>query len=225
MLLVLDVNETLLDLAALDPVIADAVGGDPTDAAPRRAWFDRMIRSALTLTAAGDYVPFGALAAGALRDLAAERGREVTDAHVSRLAEGISHLPAHPDVVPGLTSLRDAGHRLVALTNSVLEVGERQLANSGLDELIDGSYSADEVGRLKPAPEPYRMVLEREGAEYAVLVAAHDWDVAGAAAAGLDTAFVAREGRRPFGVVATPTYMVEDFVDLAATLARKSAGA
>lgn len=218
MLLVLDVNETLLDLAALDPVVADAVGGDPTEDGPRRAWFDRMIRSALTLTAAGEYVAFGVLAAGALRDLAAERGREATDAQVRRLADGIGSLPAHPDVVPGLTALRVAGHRLVALTNSVLDVAESQLANSGLRDLVDGVYSADEVGRLKPAPEPYRMVLERERVDRAVLVAAHDWDVAGAAAAGLDTAFIAREGRRPFGSAATPTYVVGDFASLADAL-------
>lgn len=220
MLLMLDVNETLLDLAALDGVVADAVGGDPADDGPRRAWFDRMIRSALTLTAAGEYVPFGALAAGALRDLAAERGREATDAQVRRLADGIAGLPAHPDVVPGLTALREAGHRLVALTNSKLDVAKEQLANSGLRDLVDGAYSADEVGRLKPAPEPYRMVLEREAAQHAALVAAHDWDVAGAGAAGLDTVFVAREGRRPFGAAGTPTYVVPDFVELAATLLR-----
>lgn len=222
MLLVLDVNETLLDLAALDPVVAEALGGEP--GAARRAWFDRMIRSALTLTAAGEYAAFGTLAAGALRDLAAERGREATDAHVRRLADGISSLPPHPDVVPGLTALRAAGHRLVALTNSVLGVAESQLGNSGLRDLVDGVYSADQVGRLKPAPEPYRMVLAREAAEHAVLVAAHDWDVTGAAVAGLDTAFVAREARRPFGAATTPTYVVGDFLELAAILSRDPAG-
>ena len=219
MLLMLDVNETLLDLAALDPVVADAVGDDDSRAgAARRAWFDRMIRSALTLTAAGEYAAFGALAAAALRDLAAERGRDVTDTQVQRLADGMRKLPAHPDVAPGLAALRDAGHRLVALTNSVLDVAEAQLTSSGLRDLVDGVYSADEVGRLKPAPEPYRMVLERERADRAVLVAAHDWDVAGAAAAGLETAFLRREGRSPFGAAAAPTYVVADVVELAGVL-------
>ncbi len=218
MLLVLDVNETLLDVGALDPVIAEVVG--LPDA--RQAWFDRMLRSSFAITAAGGYLAFGALAGAALRDLAAEHGRDVSDAHLDRLGEGMRSLPAHADVIPALRRLRDGGHRIVTLTNSVLDVAEAQLACSGLSELVDAIYSADEVRRHKPAPEPYRMVLERENVERAVLVAAHDWDVAGAAAAGLDTAFVARDGRRPFSALAEPTYVADDLLDLAELLSSAS---
>lgn len=220
MLLVFDVNETLLDLAALDDLVAEVVGGPAGDAGPRREWFDRMIRSALTVTAAGEYVAFGTLAAGALRDVAAGHGREATDDQVERLAAGIASLPPHPDVVPALGRLRGDGHRLVALTNSVLDVATAQLAASGLADLLDATYSAQQSGRLKPAPEPYRLVLERERSSTAVLVAAHDWDVAGAAAAGLETAFIARDGRRPFGAVAPPTYVAGDLGALVDQLRR-----
>ncbi|SFC14510.1 2-haloacid dehalogenase [Nocardioides terrae] len=224
MLLVLDVNETLLDLDPLDAVVGDALGVDPGAhaevTASRRAWFDRMVRSALTLTAAGEYVAFGRLAVAALQDLAAASGRKVDDGVIDRLSAGIAGLPPHPDVAPGLRSLREAGHRVVTLTNSVLDVAHAQLDNSGLTGLVDAVYSADTVGRLKPAPEPYRHVLERESvaAADAVLVAAHDWDVAGAAAVGMATAFVAREGRRPFGAIAAPTYVVDDLAALAGAL-------
>ncbi|MBO0810645.1 MAG: haloacid dehalogenase type II [Microlunatus sp.] len=218
MLLIFDVNETLLDLAPLDDLVAAVVGAQPGDQRPRREWFDRMIRSALTLTAAGEYVPFGALAGAALRDLAAEHGLTASADHVDALAAGIRNLPAHPEVVPALERLRADGHRLVALTNSVLEVAEQQLAASGLRDLVAGVYSADQVRRLKPAPEPYTLVLEQEQATTATLVAAHDWDVAGAAAAGLDTAFVARGGRRPFSAIAAPTYQVSDLGRLAEEL-------
>jgi len=56
--------------------------------------------------------------------------------------------------------------------------------------------SADEVRRLKPAPEPYRMAAGRLGVEIAEmrLVAAHAWDIAGALRAGCAAAFVARPG-------------------------------
>src|SRR4051794_9054926 len=157
MLLVLDVNETLLDLAALDDLIGEVVGVDGPRA--RRTWFDRMIRSALTITAAGEYVAFGTLAGAALRDVAAEAGRVPPDDQAARLTAAIGRLPAHPDVAPGLRRLREAGHRIVALTNSVREVAEAQLASGGLIELLDGIHSADEAGLLKPAPQPYRMVL------------------------------------------------------------------
>lgn len=208
MTLVLDVQETLLDVGTLDPFVTDVVGTAGDDA--RRAWFDRMLRSSFTMTAAGGYASFSVLAGAALRDLAAEQGRDVSDAQLTRLAAEMRQLPAHPDVAPALRRLRQDGHRIVTLTNSVLEVAHAQLEFSGLADLVDEVYSADEVRRHKPAVEPYRMVLEREQVSGAVLVAAHDWDVAGAAAAGLETAFIAREGRRPFSAVEAPTYVVDD---------------
>lgn len=222
MLLIFDVNETLLDLAPLDDLVVAVAGGQTGDPHPRREWFDRMIRSALTLTAAGRYMPFGALASAALRDLAAEHDRSATDDQVAALAAGIRSLPAHADVVPALDRLRADGHRVVALTNSVLEVAEQQLTASGLSDFVAEIYSADQVQRLKPALEPYLMVLEREQVPTATLVASHDWDVAGAAAAGLDTAFVAREGRRPFSAIAAPTFQVSDLGQLAVKLAERS---
>jgi 2-haloacid dehalogenase len=218
MLLIFDVNETLLDLTPLDDVVASVLSATTAGADPRRAWFDRMIRTALALTAAGEYVPFGTLAASTLRDLAAETDGRVDDGQVAALADGIRRLPAHPDVAPALASLRADGHRIVTLTNSVLEVAHDQLGASGLDDLVDAVYSADEVRRLKPAPEPYRMVLEREQTESGTLVAAHDWDVAGAAAAGLETVFVGREGRRPISAVAPPTHVVPDLSELPGVL-------
>jgi len=50
------------------------------------------------------------------------------------------------------------------------------------------------VGVFKPAPQPYRMAAERLGVpiERVRVVAAHDWDVAGAIRAGASAAFVAR---------------------------------
>ena len=49
--LVFDVNETLLDLGALDPHFARVFG----DAAVRREWFATMLQSALLLTVTGPY--------------------------------------------------------------------------------------------------------------------------------------------------------------------------
>jgi 2-haloacid dehalogenase len=216
MLLIFDVNETLLDLAPLDDLVGTALGAAKPGPGPRREWFDRMIRSALALTAAGEYAPFGALAGSALRDLGAERGLQVDDEQLTTLARGIRRLPAHPDARPALGALRAQGHRIVALTNSVLDVAHDQLNSSGLRELVDAVYSADAVRRLKPAREPYRMVLQREGSDSGIMVAAHDWDVIGAAAAGLDTIFVAREGRRPVSAAMAPGYNVPDLSGVAA---------
>jgi 2-haloacid dehalogenase len=203
MLCVFDVNETLLDLAALDDFLAEVTGA----AEARETWFELMIHNALTITAAQGYRPFGEIGASCLSAVASRYGRTATPKHQQELGERMRRLPAHPEVADAITRLREAGLRVVTLTNSIQDVAEDQLVNSGLRPLVDAVYSADTVHRLKPAPEPYHHVLDAENTASAdaVLIAAHDWDVAGAAAAGLTTAFVSRGDRIPLPAGQTPT--------------------
>ena len=209
MLCVFDVNETLLDLAAMD----DLVGGPEL----RREWFGLAIHTVLTVTATGGYRDFAGIAGEAATEVAARHGRAVD---LAKIGAGLRSLPAHPDVEEGLSKLREAGHDVVALTNSPLATAEAQLQNSGLAKLFDRIFSAEQVGRLKPAPEPYRQVLDAYSVEpgSAVMIAAHDWDIAGAQAAGLRTALLARPGVRPLPGSAEPTYTVSTLPELAELL-------
>ena len=108
-------------------------------------------------------------------------------------------LPPHPDVAPALDRLREGGLTLCSLTNSSLDVSRAQLTNAGIADRFEAILSADQVGRLKPAPEPYRLVADTFGAPIGDvrLIAAHAWDCAGALAAGAKAAFVARPGMVP----------------------------
>lgn len=217
MLCVFDVNETLLDLAALDEFFARLTGTPRA----RQEWFGLLIRSALTLTAARSYRPFGEIAAAGLPVVAARYGRTATGDDQRELGERLRRLPAHPDAAAAIGQLRAAGCDVVTLTNSTAEVAEAQLRNAGLRDLLKAVYSADEVRMLKPAPEPYRQVLAREHAEpgEAILIAAHDWDVAGAAAAGLRTALITRDGQVPLPGAASPSVSAASLRAVAAELA------
>src|SRR5581483_6664544 len=93
MLCVFDVNETLLDLAALDGFFAETAG----TAQARREWFDLMIHAALTMTAAGTYRPFGEIGAACLVPIAARHGRTATPDQQRELGVRMRRLPAHPD--------------------------------------------------------------------------------------------------------------------------------
>ena len=191
--IVFDVNETLLDLRALDPVFARLFG----DAGARLEWFNQLLQSALVATVTDAYRDFGAIGMAALEMVATRRGRELTDDDRQALRDGMRSLPPHPEVRESLERLRDAGLTLATLTNSTAEVGEAQLTNAGLRDLFTQALSADEVKRLKPAPEPYRLAAQRLGVSIGDvrLVAAHAWDVAGALHAGCAAAFVARTGK------------------------------
>ena len=187
-----DVNETLLDLGALDPHFERAFG----DAGVRQSWFHQVLQSALLATVTGVYSDFGAVGAAAL-DMTAERqGVRLSEEERLSILGGMRELPPHPEVPAALDLLRDAGLRLAALTNNTAEVAGAQLANAGLSDRFEKILSADTVRRLKPAPEPYRAAARALGVETSQvrLVAARAWDVIGAMRAGCAAAFVARPG-------------------------------
>ncbi len=189
---VFDVNETLLDLGALDPQFEHVFG----DASTRQAWFGQFLTSWLTAMVTGVYQEFGTIGGTALEMIAERQGVELSDEDKGQILGGMQELPPHPEVEENLGRLRDAGIRLATLTNSTQQVADAQLDNSGLRAYFEQSLSADAVKRLKPAPEPYRMAAESLGVEIGQvrLVAAHAWDVAGALRAGCAAAFVARPG-------------------------------
>ena len=208
-----DVNETLLDVAALDPLFTSIFG----QSGVWREWFAQMLQSAFVATITDRYADFGRIGGAALEMLAARRGVTLRPEDFTDLREGMRHLPPHPEVPAALASLRDADLRLVALTNSTLEVAEAQLTNAGIRQMFDNVFSADSVQRLKPAPEPYGMVAERLGIALSemTLVAAHTWDIAGAANAGCATAFIARPGMVADPLAAPPGVTGADLAEVA----------
>ena len=210
---VFDVNETLLDLGALDPHFERAFG----DAAVRRAWFSQLLQSAFVATITGAYSDFGTFGGAALEMVAERQGLDLSDEDKQKILGGMRELPPHPEVVESLDRLRDAGLRLATLTNSTQQVAEAQMSNSGLRDYFEQILSADAVRRLKPAPEPYRMAAQSLGVEVegVRLVAAHAWDVAGALRAGCAAAFVARPGMVLDPLVERPDVVGADLREVA----------
>jgi len=217
---VFDVNETLLDLAALDPHFERVFG----DGSVRRLWFNQMLQSALVATVTDAYTTFGEAAAAALQMTAERQGVEVSDADEQEILGGLRELPPHPEVAEGLDRLRDAGFRLATLTNSAQEVAEAQIRNSGLANRFEQVLSADTAKRLKPAPAPYRMAARTLGIPERELrlVAAHAWDVAGALRAGCAAAFVARQPFDP--LVERPDVFAKDLIEVANGIIAAEAG-
>jgi 2-haloacid dehalogenase len=96
-----------------------------------------------------------------------------------------------PDVVPGLTALRDKG--LVATcSNGSIALMSRLARWSGLP--WDAILGADIAQDYKPKARVYLASVEALGLKAAAvtMVAAHNDDLVAARAAGLSTAFVAR---------------------------------
>ena len=214
-ILVFDVNETLLDITHLDPLFARLFG----DARARELWFAQMILYSNAISLAGDYAPFGSLGAGALRMLGEIRGVAVTDDDLDELKERMTTMPACPDVKPALTRLRDAGVRMVTLTNSAPSGSPTPMERAGIADLFEAHYNVDPVRAFKPAPATYAIVTEALDVPPSrlCLVAAHLWDTLGMQAFGGESAFITRPGNAllPSDGVRTPTYTAPDLGDFA----------
>ena len=106
---------------------------------------------------------------------------------------------------------------MAALTNGSGEVASAQVENSGLDRFLEAVISVDEVRRFKPDPAPYHHAAEdlKVPIGELMLVAAHDWDCAGAMSAGAQAAFVKRPGASWSLPSEPPQMTVADIADLA----------
>jgi 2-haloacid dehalogenase len=114
-LIVFDVNETLLDLEAMEPIFERIFG----EKNAMRLWFANFIMYSAALTVAGCYIPFTDIGAAVMKMLADIRGIRIEDGDKKDLTEKFSTMPPHPEVPAALRKLRDAGFRLFTLTDNL----------------------------------------------------------------------------------------------------------
>lgn len=221
-IIVFDVNETLLDITTLEPLFDGLFG----DVAMLRQWFADLILYSQTMTLSDLYVPFGELAAGTLLMVGSNHGIAVSDTDIAELKERLGNMPAHPDVIPALTRFRDAGFRLVTLTNSASASSPTPLEKAGINHFFDRHFSVEAVQKFKPAPETYQYVAKELGVETTDLrmVACHLWDIIGAQAAGCKGAFITRPNNAmlPAEGLPAPDFVGRNLGELADQLVRPS---
>jgi putative hydrolase of the HAD superfamily len=122
---------------------------------------------------------------------------------------------AYPDAAPALTALRDAGIRIVVVSNWDWSLHER-LAETGLEPLVDGALASAVVGSAKPDGAIFRAALAGVRPQDAWHVGdTPDVDVEGARAAGLRPILIAREGGQARGGV-TVIRSLAELIPLAA---------
>lgn len=198
-----DVNGTLSDLGRMTQHFEE-VGAPPQLFG---LWFASVLRDGFALTAAGSNPAFTEVAEGALRSVLADQvlNRDLDDA-VAHVLEALQQLPVHHDVPEGVRAIADAGFEVAALTNGATVTAEALLERAGVRDHFGAVLSVTDAPRWKPAPESYAHAMQALGKrpEELVLVAAHPWDIHGAAQAGLRTVWVNRSGS-PYPAAMTPS--------------------
>jgi 2-haloacid dehalogenase len=202
-ILAFDVNESMLDIQHLGPLFHRVFG----DKKLVNEWYAQLVlySEAITL-AGGPYAPFFELSQAVLKLMGSIHNVPIRQADIDELGTLSATMPAHPDVPAGLKQLKDAGFRLITLTNSPPDAQIQQLKAAGIDGWFEKLFSIDRVRRYKPAPQAYHMVAEELNVPTSsiCLVSVHVWDNLGAQNAGCQSALVARPGNAPPPVLDVP---------------------
>ncbi|MGW5362359.1 haloacid dehalogenase type II [Actinopolymorpha pittospori] len=214
--LIFDVNETLIDVEAMSPLFERVFA----DARVLREWFGQVLTYSMTVTLSGRYEDFFALGRGVFTMLGDIHGVKVTPSDLDYLEHGLRTMPAHPDVEVGLRRLRDAGFRMVTLTNSPPVAGGRTpLEHAGLVGYFERQFSVDTIRTFKPAALTYHLAARELDVppSTCLMVAAHVWDTIGAQSAGLSAGLLTRPGNAPLPVhgLPQPNIVASDLPDFA----------
>ncbi len=215
-ILTFDLNGTITDTGALDPLFASAFGS----AERRHEWYMQLIELAMACTARGQFIEFSKLSEAAIYMLAERYHVSLTGEQSTASMDRIRSLPPFPEVKGALEKLRANGYRLVVLTNSSLRGGESTLQSGGIAEYFERVLSVEMVKIYKPWPRVYQAAARELGVATSdlMMVAAHNWDTVGAMRAGCRGAFITRPGEVLSPTDPRPEIIARDFLDLAAQL-------
>lgn len=218
--LIFDVNETLLDMTAVKQGLASVLDGDETLV---DLWFTTLLHHSLVDVASAQFHDFIDIGAAALVMVAHGKGITLNDSTAKQtIRKHITSLPAHPDVKQALLALQQYNIPLVALSNSSIDGLKAQLTFAGIREYFTHVLSTESIRTYKPTPQVYHWACKEVGvdANRAMMVAAHGWDVSGAKAAGMQTAFVEREGKMLYPLGLPPDYVFSHIGDVTSLFAR-----
>lgn len=219
LVILFDVNETLLDLAPLKENINKVLHNDQGF----KIWFGMLLQHSLVETCINEYHDFTVIAKATLSMAATALGTNINEQEKKDALSSITQLNAYPDVPKGLKILKDSGFRLATLTNSPPSTLLAQLEHAGIKHYFDNILSIDAVRKYKPAIETYQYAAGTLGvAENEILmIAAHGWDIAGALHSGIKGAFIERKGQSLYPLSASPQYIGKDLVEIAKAIIKQ----
>ncbi|MGB6152107.1 MAG: haloacid dehalogenase type II [Pricia sp.] len=198
-----DVNESLLDLGKMKESVGKALGGRE-ELLP--LWFTTMLQYSLVSTASRQYADFATIGAATLRMVAANHNIQLTEDKAQDALSVLQSLPPHPEVKEALGNLRNAGYKMVSLTNGSNKGVKAQFKYAGLTDFFEERLSIEDICKYKPDTDVYDWAAGKMGArpDECMMIAAHGWDVAGAMWAGWRGAFIARPGKQLYPLAPLP---------------------
>ncbi|HEY9859827.1 MAG TPA: HAD-IA family hydrolase, partial [Candidatus Obscuribacterales bacterium] len=146
-------------------------------------WFAQTLRDAFALSHAGGYCPLKQVLEAKLPRTLKVLGVEANAEQQAQAIAAFSQLELQPDALEAFQKPTQAGWQLIALTNGREDSTRKLLEQAGSLEYFADVFSCDAIQKTKPHPEVYDLPRQEIVGE-AWMIAAHAWDIAGAARAG-----------------------------------------
>jgi len=198
LVLAFDVYGTLIDPFHMEEHLRPAFGGKAKEASEllRSKQIEYSFRRALMKK----YLPFDVCTAQALCFVSAQLGIPISEEAQMDLMSKYPQLPAYPDVVNALGECAARGFMIAACSNGTESAVRASLGHAGILERFTKIISVDPIRTFKPDPAVYEYLVAELNArrDMVWLISSNPFDVIGARACGLRTAWVRRDPKRTF---------------------------
>jgi 2-haloacid dehalogenase len=196
--LAFDVYGTLIDPFHMEEHLRSAFGEMAREAS--ELWRGKQIEYSFRRALMKKYASFDVCTAQALQFVSAQLGISISDETRAQLMERYSQLPAFPDVTSALNELAAQGFAIAACSNGTENAVRTLLDHAGILSRFSKIVSVDPIRTFKPDPAVYEyLVAELHARKDTVwLISSNPFDVIGARACGLRTAWVERDPKRAF---------------------------
>jgi 2-haloacid dehalogenase len=196
--LAFDVYGTLIDPFRMEERLRSVFGEKAKEAS--ELWRSKQIEYSFRRALMKKYQNFNMCTAQALHFVSMHVGIPLSEAIHTELLSDYLRLPAFADVPDALESLAAGGFTMVACSNGTEDAVRGLLAHAGVLERFSKIVSVDAIHTFKPDPAVYEYLVTQAGvpSESVWLVSSNPFDVIGATACGLRTAWVQRDAKRAF---------------------------
>jgi len=182
-----------------------------------KLWFAQTLRDAFALSHAGSYRPLKQVLEAELPRTLKMLAIQADPVQMSHIVASFSELELQPDAKKSFEILKEAGCSIVALSNGSEESTRELLNRADAIGYFDRIFSCDAVQKTKPHPDVYAL-LKQDALDDIWMVAAHAWDLVGAACANLRTAFITQEEKDYLSVYPQPEVVADSLVAAASKI-------
>jgi 2-haloacid dehalogenase len=215
-LIIFDVYETLLDISEMGRrinVLTESKRG-------YTIWFELFMQYCFVNNSMDHFQDFMSIAKATLQMTGNKLGKIISETQADDVLQLLKHPPVFEEVPTALSQLRDEGYRVAALTNAPEKIVCDRMERTGLISYFEEVLSAEKARKYKPEKQVYQWAADKLhiNTSEVLMVTTHIWDVAGAANAGMKTAWLQKGKQITDGLSPTPDLTCKTLIELVSML-------